>query len=54
LKELEYITKTNKIENNSLNVKVPKELLLNNNQIYQLIITEINKINTNFNYTHYI
>jgi len=53
-KELEAITKNNKIENSSLNIKIPKELLLNNNQIYQLIVTEIKKINSNFDYKHII
>lgn len=53
-KELETITKNSKIENSSLNIKIPKELLLNNNQIYQLIVTEIKKINSNFDYKHII
>ena len=35
-------------------IKIPKELLLNQNQIFQLIINEIKTINNNFNYKHYI
>jgi ubiquitin-protein ligase len=33
---------------------IPKELLLNSNQIYQLIINEIKSINNNFDFKHYI
>jgi hypothetical protein len=35
-------------------IKIPKELLLNQTQIFQLIINEIKTINNNFNYKHYI
>lgn len=52
--ELEIIAKTNKKDNNSLNIKIPKELLLNSNQIKQLIISEIKKINSNYDYKHII
>ena len=42
--------------NDSLNLlnKIPKELLLNRDQIFQLIILEIEKINTNMSFDHYI
>lgn len=53
-KELYTIAKNNKIDNSLLNIKIPKELLLNNNQINQLIITEIKKINSNYEYKHTI
>ena len=46
--------KNNKNENNLLNIKIPRELLLNNNQINQLIINEIKKINSNYEYKHII
>ena len=60
--ELETITKNSKISTNLLSINISKELLLNNNQIYQLnnnqiyqlIITEIKKINSNFDYKHII
>jgi ubiquitin-protein ligase len=35
-------------------INIPNELLLNNKQIYKLIINEIKKVNTNFLYDHYI
>lgn len=35
-------------------LKIPKELLLNNQQLFQLVINEIKKINTNYDYEHYI
>ena len=41
-------------KNKNLNIKIPKELLLNENQIFQLIINEIKKINSNFEYKHFI
>jgi ubiquitin-protein ligase len=37
-----------------LNIKIPKELLLSNFQINKIIINEIKKINSNYNYEHYI
>lgn len=36
------------------NLKVPKELLLNKNQIFELLVNEIKIINNNFDYKHYI
>lgn len=53
-KELEIFTKNNKIQKNLLNIEISKELLLNNNQIYQLITSEIKKINSNYEYKHTI
>jgi len=53
-KELERINKNIKSVDKLLNITVPKHLLLNNNQIYQLITTEIKKINSNYNYNHII
>ena len=53
-KELETEIKTNKNKNSLLNIKIPKELLLNNNQINHLIITEMKKINSNYEYKHII
>lgn len=35
-------------------VQIPKELLLNQNQIFSLLLNEIDKINTNYEYEHYI
>ena len=35
-------------------VQIPKELLLNQNQIFTLLLNEIDKINTNYEYEHYI
>jgi ubiquitin-protein ligase len=47
--------KQNKDEiNNNIKNKIPKELLLNQNQIYKLLINEIKHINNNFEYKHYI
>jgi ubiquitin-protein ligase len=51
--ELDNIAKKYK-SNNLINIKIPKELLLNINQINQLIITEIKNINSNHNYKHII
>jgi ubiquitin-protein ligase len=45
-----YIVSNN---DNSL-MKIPKKFLLNSNQIYQLILNEINKINSNYDYLHFI
>jgi ubiquitin-protein ligase len=33
---------------------IPKELILNNKQLANVLLTEINKINTSINYPHYI
>jgi ubiquitin-protein ligase len=33
---------------------IPKELILNHNQVFNMIISEVEKINKNFNYNHYI
>lgn len=35
-------------------VQIPKELLLNQTQIFSLLLNEIDKINTNYEYEHYI
>jgi ubiquitin-protein ligase len=35
-------------------INIPNNLLLNNKQIYQLVVNEIKKVNTNFLYKHYI
>jgi ubiquitin-protein ligase len=35
-------------------VQIPKDLLLNQNQIFSLLLNEIDKINTNYDYEHYI
>jgi len=35
-------------------INIPNELLLNYNQLYKLIINEIKKINSNYEYPHYI
>ena len=51
---LEVESKKKILKNNNINKNIPKELLLNNNQIYQLIINEIKNINNNFNFNHYI
>ena len=42
------------LKNNNFNYKIPKELLLSNNQISKIIINEIKKINNNLNYEHYV
>jgi ubiquitin-protein ligase len=39
---------------NSLLSKIPKELLLNDKQFFQLILSEIEKVNTNLSHNHYI
>ena len=41
-------------QNNYSKLKIPKELLLNSQQLFQLVINEIKKINTNYQYLHYI
>ena len=51
---LEIETKKKKILNTNINKNIPKDLLLNTNQIYQLIVNEIKNINNNFNFEHYI
>ena len=33
---------------------IPKELILNNRQLANILLTEINKINTNMDYAHYV
>lgn len=33
---------------------IPKELILNNRQLANILLTEINKINTNMDYSHYV
>jgi ubiquitin-protein ligase len=35
-------------------VNIPTDLFLNNNQLAIMLINEINKVNTNLNYSHYI
>jgi len=42
------------INNNNPKLKIPKELLLNSKQLLELVINEIKKINTNYDYQHYI
>ena len=39
---------------NGLLSKIPKELLLNDKQFFQLIVSEIDKVNTNQSHNHYI
>ncbi len=51
---LEIETKKKKLINTNINKNIPKDLLLNTNQIYQLIVNEIKSINNNFNFEHYI
>ena len=51
---LEIETKKKKVLNTNINKNIPKDLLLNTNQIYQLIVNEIKNINNNFNFEHYI
>ncbi len=53
----ELKTKSKKFSDNKNNTKkinVPKELLFNENQIYTILINEINKINTDYSYKHLI
>ncbi len=40
-----------KIENSEL---IPKDILLNKKQLYEMILSEIEKVNTNMSYPHYI
>lgn len=51
-KELENQSKKKSIVVNTL--KAPKELLLNSNQLFKLIQSEIKKINSNYDYQHQI
>jgi ubiquitin-protein ligase len=49
------LIKKNNMSNSIIkNINIPKELLLNSNQINQLIINEIKKINSNYEYYHFI
>lgn len=53
--ELYLVSKQQKNSNIQFNVSlIPKGLLLNQQQIYNLILNEIKIINSNFNYQHYI
>ncbi len=47
-----YKLQNNIKKNNSINI--PKELVLNNKQLFELLTNEINKINSNMNYPHHI
>jgi ubiquitin-protein ligase len=53
---LEVIKQNSKkfFENNTKKVNIPKELLLNQQQIFSLLLIEIEKVNNNFDYSHYI
>ena len=42
------------INSNNFKIIIPSKLLLNEHQIYSLILNEIIKINSNFTYDHYI
>lgn len=48
----QFLEDPNPLQINHTNI--PKELLLNTNQIFLLLFNEINKINNNFDYDHYI
>ena len=41
-------------KNNTKKILIPKELLFNENQIYTILIKEINNINTDITYKHFI
>jgi hypothetical protein len=43
-----------KRKDNIYKIKIPKELLLNQQQIFLLLLNEIERINNNFDYNHYI
>ena len=42
------------IKNAHIPINIPKELLLNDKQFYQMIINEIEKVNSNMNHNHII
>jgi ubiquitin-protein ligase len=48
------ILKKSQSDNIYNNIVIPKGLLLNNKQIYQLILNEIKNINSNYNHSHTI
>lgn len=52
--ELKLQSKIKDPQTKGLNINIPKELLLNNFQIYELILTEIKKINSTYDYPHSI
>ncbi len=47
-----FLSKNNQISKNFDNI--PKELILNKKQLANVLLTEINRINTNIDYSHYI
>lgn len=53
---LEIIKQKSKkvFDHNTRKINIPKELLLNQQQIFSLLLSEIEKINNNFDYNHYI
>ena len=52
--KLKLNNKKNQSKINTLLMKIPRDMLLNYNQIFQIITTEIKKINSNFKYLHSI
>jgi hypothetical protein len=53
-KELYTIFNNKKFESIKYLDSIPKELLLKKNQLYEMLITEIERVNTDINHNHYI